>query len=408
MKINKITFILLILLLLSTFIAIFLTPCWGDEKYYHYPNVANISVSNIIDRNSSYSSAYTPLPYVLGSILYEINDSIYLLRILNYLILLILIIYFYKISLGLRNDPLVLVLLLVSNPYLLRNSFVYYSGNYGLLFAVIGIYFYFFSIKKSKIIVAHIFWGLSILCQQWMLIIIFSIFLHELNQLIKNKLDYAFFLRGILYKSLSLLPAIILFLFWGGLTHPNFQQHKLTPSFIHLTGVLANYGLIGTFIVMFNLKKFLKSQYLLLLFFLPIIYFSVPAHSEIQGTNVITGVASQLCTQLQKYLQFPYEISMFLLAAAGMMLVVVIISKANDNFSSFLQYTILGFLVAFSSSTVLGATHIFISVPFIFLIFNSELREKKLLENLVLTFFYLVSLFYIFYFSLYKTSGFNL
>ena len=161
---------------MGCFILIFTTPFWGDEIIYHYPTTANISFPNIIHNSPSYNSAYTPLPYILGSLIYKINNSLYALRLLNYVIFLFLIYFLYKISLNFRSDPFTLLLLLICNPYLLKSSFTYHMTNYGLLFAIIGIYIYFFSQKKHKMILAHFFWGISVLCQQWMLIIIFSIF----------------------------------------------------------------------------------------------------------------------------------------------------------------------------------------------------------------------------------------
>ncbi len=301
-----------------------------------------------------------------------------------------------------------MVLLLISNPYLLRSSFVYYMFNYGLLFATIGIYFYFFSNNKHKIILAHLFWGLAVLCQQWMLIIIFSIFLLEFNLFLKRELEKKLFIKGVIYKLFFLLPSFILFSFWQGLTHPNFQFHKLDPSFNHLTGTLANYGIVGIFILLFNFKKYFKVQYLPLIYFLPIIYLTIPSHSEHLGFDVITGVASQLSIQLQKYFSMPYKINMFFLAAIGMMVLIAVISKNSNNFSFFLKNVILGFLIAFSSSTALGAVHIFVSFPFLLLAFNSDLKEKKLLENTVLICFYLMSIFYVIYYSLFKVKGFNL
>ena len=406
--IKKSAIMLLIILLVTCFIFIFTTPFWGDETSFHYPTTSNISISSIIGSNSNYDSAYTPLPYLLGSIICKINNSIYALRLFNYIIFLTLIFFLYKISLNFRDDPITFLLLLTCNPYLLKSSFTYNMTNYGLLFAIIGIYFYFFSQNKHKIILAHFFWGISVLCQQWMLIIVFSIFLHETILLIEKKLGKKYFIKGILFKFLFLLPSFILFLFWKGLTHPNFHHHEIMPSFAHLTGTLANFGIAGILILVFNFKKYNKAQYLLLVYLLPIFFLTVPAHSEGMGINVITGVASQLSMYIQKYLYLPYKLNMFFLATIGMMIIVVIISKKNNNFNSFLKYSILGFLAAFTCSELVGADHIFMALPFLFFAFESDLKEKKLLEISLVTFFFMMSLFYLIYYSLYKTQGYNL
>jgi hypothetical protein len=397
--------LLIVILVVYCFAGIFITPVWGDEKEFHYPEVKNISISQIVDKNSSYSTTYPPLPYIMGAAVYKIFKDIYSLRILNYFIFLFLVYFFYKIAVNLSGNPLTFLLLLISNPYILKGSFIYYMTDYGLLFGVAGIYFYFFSHNKYKFLTAHFLFGLAVLCQQWMLIIIFSVFLNECADLYLGKLQRNFFLKGLLYKFLFLLPSLLLFYFWGGLTHPNFQYHKLTPSFVHLTGSLANIGLFGIFLLFFIYKKYFKIEHILLVYFLPLLFLTIPVHSEKQGSDFITGAASQISIQLQDFIYLPYKLSMLILAVAGLLTMVAVISKEDGHFIPFLKYVLAGFLVAFFSSERLGATHIFISIPFLFLVFNSDLKENKLLQNLLIIFFYSISLFYLFYFTLFKTKG---
>lgn len=99
---------------------------------------------------------------------------------------------------------------------------------------------------------------------------------------------------------------------------------------------------------------------------------------------------------------------MFILIILGVVLVVLIISKKDNSFSYFLKYVMLGFIIAFTSSTHLGASHIFVSLPFFFLLFIVELKEDRLLKLLVITQLYLTSLFYVFYYSLFITKDMSL
>ncbi|MFH0736783.1 MAG: hypothetical protein V1773_18280 [bacterium] len=398
----------LILLLLFCFVSIFITPVWGDEVVYHYPNALNISFFNIIESNSTYSSAYTPLPYVLGGVVCKINNSIVTLRILNYFIFLLLIYYLYKIAVQLNYNPWLFVLLIISNPYLLRSSFAYYMFNYGLLFSIICIYYYFFSKTKYKLIISHLFLGLAVLSQQWMLIIGFALFVNELTQYFKKILNKKQLINVVLYKLIFLFPASLLFYCWGGLTHPHFQMHGLQPTFEHLNAVLANFGFVGIFIVIYKIKDILNYKYIPLIFILPIVWFTIPIHSQVHGPGISTGVASQLSMQIQKYLFIPYQASMALLIVAGIILFVFILSKSESNFTCFIKYTILGFIVAFMSSVLLGASHIFISVPFLLIIFFPELNENKALGKIVFTQLYLIALFYIIYLSLFVVKNVTL
>jgi len=392
----KIILLPLILLLLFCFVSIFFTPMWGDEIGFHYPNAQNISLAKIIDTNSTYSSAYTPFPYILGNIVYKISNTIFALRILNYLIFIALIFFIYRIALHLEINPLLLVLLIISNPYILRSSFVYYMTNYGLLFSIIGIYYYFFSPFKYKQILSHLFFALAVLSQQWMLIIIFSIILNEITLFLKKDISLNYLLKSILYKIIIISPALLLFYSWGGLTHPNFQAHTLKPSFEHLNAVLANLGFAGLFISLFSIKKYFKISYIPLIFIIPIIWLTIPIHSEHHGIEVITGVAAQLSSQISKFILIPYKINMLVLIIFGILLLMLTISKRDNDF---LKYTLLGFIIALTSNTRLGASHIFVSLPFLFLLFSSELKEKRLLQILITTQLYLTSLFYVIYYS---------
>ncbi|MDR3610675.1 MAG: hypothetical protein P4L27_08940 [Ignavibacteriaceae bacterium] len=393
------------LLLLYCFVAIFFTPICGDELFFHYPNTQNISFSQIINNHTTYSSAYTPLPYILGSVVYKINGTIYVLRLLNYLILIILCFFIYKIAQHLKFDPLLLVLLIISNPYLIVSSFTYYMFNYGLLFTIIGIYYYFFSNFKYRQIISHLFFGLAILSQQWMLVVIFALFLNEIMQLYKKEISKKDFFNKLLLKVIFLLPALALFYQWGGLTHPNFEHHTLKSSFEHLNAFLANIGFAGIFLALYKFKKVLKFEYLPLLFIIPMFYFSIPLHSQSNGPEVSTGLAAQLSIQIHRFFFFPYQINMLVLIILGVVSLIMIILKNENSFSSFLKYAILGFATVFSISTIVGAIHIFLCIPFFFLIFSTELKENKLLVRIVTVQMYLTSIFYIIYWSFMVAKG---
>jgi len=63
--------------ILLTLYGIYRTLSFGDEEGYHSPLAKNITWQMIFDRNSSYSSAYTPLPYLIGHAVYRIIPSLY-------------------------------------------------------------------------------------------------------------------------------------------------------------------------------------------------------------------------------------------------------------------------------------------------------------------------------------------
>lgn len=377
-----------------------------DEINYHYPNAKYFSFERITDPNSEYSSAYTPLPYLFGKIILSIYDSITSLRLVNFVVFIFFGFYTYLISKRLTSFPLILTLIIISNPYLLRSAFTYYMFNYGLMFSIIGIYLYFFSTLKHKYFISHIFFGLAVLSQQWMLVVIGSIFLLELFISNFDKASLIKLSRGFVFKLITLLPAIYLFITWNGFNHPNFEAHKLYPTFEHLNASFANWGFIAFFIVLFYFKKYLyKRELISLIFILPVLFLAIPSHTTGHGPEQITGLTAQLATQLENFTSIPFNLTFFIFIVSGLSLLIMCISKGKNEFELLMFFIIISFLVAFTSSTLLGASHIFVSAPFILFLFQKEILAHKFLKYLIVLQLYSVSLFYIFYWGLSVVEG---
>jgi len=394
------------ILLFSVIILIFITKPWGDEIAYHYPNAKYFSLERIIMEDSQYSSAYTPLPYLFSKIILQVHDSILSLRIFNFIIFIILCLFIYLISKKISNSPFLLTLIIISNPYLLRSAYAYYMFNYGLTFSIIGIYLYFFSTLRYRYFFSHIFLGLAVLSQQWMLIIIVSIFIFEL--FIENNYGVPLirFIKIFVVKLIILLPSIYLFILWGGLTHPNFHFHKLYPTFEHLNAVLANWGYLTFFIVLFYFRDYLYKKYLIpLVFVFPILFFSIPSHSSDQGVHQITGLVSQLSSTLSKIISIPYQFIFFIFVMFGLGFLVISIIKEKREFETFIFYVLVLLLIVFTASIRLGASHILLSAPFIFLLFNKEIFKYRYLKYLILFQLYFTSIFYIYYYALFVVKG---
>lgn len=389
---------LMVTLIIITFWTLIKAEPWGDELYFHYPNAKYFSVDRVINLNSSYSSAYTPLPYAMGHIVLQIEDNILYLRIFNFLIFLLLIYFFFKLSINISNKPLLLTLLLVSNPYLIRSAFTYYMFNYGILFAIAGIYFYFFYKSRYNLFISHVLLGLAVLCSQWMIVIIISLFLSELMKLIKNEITSLDFIKSSTYKTVCIIPSAIIFLYWQGFTHPNFNQHSLYPTFEHLNGTLANWGFITFFLLISNFKYLLNSKILLfVVIFLPLLFISIPEHASSHGQEVITGVAAQISTQFESIFLIPYQLSMFILIISGLLTLIYIIKSDKNNFEFFISFILVSLLTIFTASTKLGASHIYISIPFLILYFQKKILENGVISTLVTIQLYIISIFYIFH-----------
>jgi len=210
----------------------------------------------------------------------------------------------------------------------------------------------------------------------------------------------------VLIKLLVLLPSLYLFISWKGLTHPNFQAHTLHPTFEHFNGSLANWGFIALFIFIFYFQRHLaKKELIPILFILPILFLSIPTHSSHHGAEQITGLTAQISAQVENITSIPYKITFFVFIISGLGLLVISVKKQKYEFEYFLFFVIIVFLIAFTSSTLLGASHIFVSAPFILFLFQKEIFEHRYLKYFIVSQLYLVSLFYIFYWGFFVIEG---
>lgn len=405
------SFRLLAIFFVLCLLAIFISDLDGDERRFHMPNAKNISLDRVLNPDSEYSSAYTPLPYFLGNAALKVFDSIISLRLLNFVVVLGLAFFIYRLASIYTTLPKTITLIAMANPYILRSAFLYRMSSYGLLLVVIGLYVLFASNNRYKYAIVHFFWASAILAQQWMLIIIPAHFLYELMS--KQFYDGQHFsirrmIMSLSAKLLAISPFIVLVFFWTGFTHPNFQTHSVQVSMEHLTGVLANWGFLTVFIVLFSFLTKWKYQYYLLIYALPILFLSVPIHAEEHGLYQITGIPVQIATQIESYLYLPYEITVTILALLGLMACLVILKEKATGLKLLLASILIGFFVAFAVSAKLGSSHIFVSAPFLLLYFADEILKNKTVTGLIIIQHFTLAVTYIIHSSLFVTNGLSL
>jgi len=388
--------------LLFCFIAIFITPSFGDETRYHYPLARNISLNQIMDPHSDYSSTYMPLPYLIANAFLKMFPSLYTVRFLNYAIFLLLIYFFYLLARKFSHDPWLLTLLAFLNPYFLMSSFVFYMYNWGPLFALLGLYFY--SVKKS-LPLAGLFLSFAVLSQQWMLMLAVAIMLYEGIQLIQGEITLGLFSKRALTIFIFLTPAIFLFVNWQGLVHPNFVSHALRPSFEHLSAVLSHFGFIMFFPVISVSFSFINKKHIPLILLLPWFWLSIPAFSSYSDLNHITGFFPHLAMKFDQYLGLPYQVTMFLFIIPGILSLAMLMKKTNYEETDFLAYGALGLFTAFVASARLASAHIYIALPFLLLLFHNEISGLKKLKVLMIAQYLVISVVLILYFTFFRSRG---
>ena len=346
-----------------------------------------------------------PLPYLLGNLLLRIFDSLIALRIMNFIVFLLAIFFFDRIARSMTEEHEQLTLLAFLNPYLLFSSFVYYMYSWGVLFALVGLYFYLVRRLKPA---ADIFLALAVLSQQWMVVIVAAVIIHEGIQVLERKLSLAQWGIGIARKAVILLPAAAIFISWRGLTHPSFSSHGLHPSFEHLNIVLVNLGFMFFLVVLAHFRHFLKTRYIPLLFLFPLLYLSIPAYSSYNGINNINGFIANFADKVDKMLHIPFGWVLFPFIILGILLLALMLTdKTRDEKITFL-FIIYGFSAAFVVHSRLSSAHVFVMLPFILLFLSKEIQSRKWLSKAMIFQFLLISLAYVIFTVFFKSQGIEL
>ncbi len=274
--------------------------------------------------------------------------------------------------------------------------------DWGLLFAFMGLYFYL--VKKLKLI-SSLFFSLAVISQQWLLMVILAVFLHEWQQCIEGKLTRSELVREAIIQGVFLLPAIILFVRWGGLVHPNFRSHALVPGFWHLGAILSMTGFLLLLPMLMQWRSFIKGEFLPLLFLLPMFWLTVPGFQRLSNLTHISGYFPHMLLKLEQLLHVPYRLSMFVFAVFGMLVLVAIMKKVKIPGNRILAYSILGLFAALTASVRLTIGHIHMVVPLIVLLFHSEISDLKKLKFVMVAQYLFVCIVYLVDLIFFKARG---
>jgi hypothetical protein len=392
----------LAVILIFCFIAIFITPGYGDELNYHYPLARNISIRQVLDPHSDYSSAYMPLPYLIGHALLMAAPSLISLRILNFIVFLALILAFHLLARGFFDNPWLLTLLAFANPYFLMASIVYYMYCWGPLFALLGIYFY---IKKRSLVPGAFFFLLAVLCQQWMLVPVFAVLAYEAVRALEREIRFARFLINTGIVLGFQLPVAIIFVNWRGLTHPHFSSHALVPSFEHVSAVLAVIGFAMALPVLANLKSLLRRGYVPLLFILPLFWLAIPRHSALSDATHFSGFVPHLAMKINQIIGIPYRSILIFLITLGVLTIILATREAPGEKSRLLLYILAGFIAVFSASVRLTTAHVYGAMPFILLLFEKEIAGLKKAKIFMMAQYLVVGVAWLLYFVFIRAKG---
>jgi hypothetical protein len=341
----------------------------SDEALFHYPNVLNFSDNGIAATfNNKYSAANTPLPYIIVAVLGKLfTPSLLLARIVT-CIFSIFSFYFICRIIKLSGAPVYYALVIFFYPYFFNNSFVFYVTNYGLFFVLWAVYI----LKKKETNLSYIFHFLvgmllclGILCQQFYLVIPFSIILYNFALLMRNKsaLNTGAVWKFATSSFFMLLPMVLpiaLFIKWGGLTHPNFNIHSL--SFYPST-LVAILFVTGFYLFIFLLQEYKrlgwKDLLMAALLTLGLVTFFRPEFSNTQGPGLFTGIAFHDITLTGKISDLLPIITMGLACFAGILIFMAFFKTASLKGWNLLMLIIIGLLaLGYATNTQIGERHL--------------------------------------------------
>ena len=394
-----------LVLALVTLIGVFKTPLWGDELEYHFPLVLSISWKTILDPHSTYSSAYAPLPFFMASLVHRALPSLYAVRFLNWLVALSCALVFRRMLSKESPSRDAILLLFLSNPYFLRGSCTFHVTNYGLFFGLSALFIYFYSNSRYRHAAAYLLMTMATLSMQWMLMLFIGISLYELRLCRTGDLSRRQFVGLAALKLLASLPAFGLIWVWGGLTHPNFKQYALHPSFESANVVLAGLGFLFFFYSIFNILRLGWSEFVLIIVLAPLLFIAQPVFAWKQGIGLFTGFESNLLRLVEAFTSVPYSILLFGLALSGMVFCALAMKTARTGVAQTGSYIALGLGSAYVGSVMLSSGHVYVMVPFLLLMLEGELSQRRGLLPCMNVQWYSAGVGYLLYYMLIKSHG---
>ena len=397
---NKKTFLIAAgcIYLLSISLSLFQGVFIKDEAEYHYPLVQKFSEEfPKFDLENNYSSASTPLPYIILATLGKIIGlNVYSLRLVTLLVSIGTLYYFYKILtiFNVKNIYQVVLLLLI-HPYFIQNSVTLYTPVWGMFFGMTSLYYFLNNKKKYAYLVSGILAALAVLSRQYYLFLpasyISYLFLRNIKYREKN------LLYALLCISIPQLIYLPVFLVWGGLVHPDFYKHEIGLKADNLVFFFVVIGFyygwaVGKSITVIN-KKLI---YIFVIAFILFLLFT-PEWYKHHGYSFITGIIMHISAIIDKISGFLSEIFLLFLYFTGIALVYrKIIERDFSNEKEFIIYFGLIFYIIIMIFNVRSGERFYLAgIPFIILTFKNFISYR--INNIIISPYFCLSISYVYY-----------
>ena len=332
-----------------------------DEKEFHLPTLVTFHNENPINviNSRDYKSASTPLPYLLVSTVLKVFNLLPTLitaRLANIVLSILCLIIFLKLF-GIKGTNIVYpALILFFYPYFLKPSFAFFMSIYGLFFFLLFIYFTNKNGSLNKFI-SGIFLALAILSQQFYLIVFFfyMIFLWYNDYHSKKNI---FPSKDLILFSIPLIVPLILFYFWGGLTHHNFSARAVNFRFENLTSVLIISGSALFPFLIFKIQYITRIKLAVILSIsMVLVLFASPLWVNAPTVGGISGYTFHSIAIINEYnsiLTFIIKVSLCFLGISSLLL---LYKTKGDTNTRLLYFLFITMIVGFSMSNMPSERH---------------------------------------------------
>ena len=266
---------------------------WTDEGHFQ-KTVIYFTQTPLLTSLLHYEEMSTPLPFVLYAIWGKIfSVELYSLRIFSLIIAFIFfnvsLSFFYKISNN-KVTSMLLLLILMLNPYIIGISFFVYTDMLATLTLLISCY----ALIEKKYLISAIFIGLAILCRQYLVYGLIAIGISIIyNEFYLNKkIPYQ-----LLYLLIPVIINLALFIYWEGSTPQNMLKNRYMHQafafhFDALTAYIASFGIYACPILLFINKQIPLKVYISGVIIGIILYFLFP----IEVSDVALGASVKVNT----------------------------------------------------------------------------------------------------------------
>jgi hypothetical protein len=371
-----------------------------DEKEFHIPTVKLFMEMDFVKAINSdkYTPANTPLPYLIDASILKvtgIDPTVVSLRMINIIVsigALIVVYFLIKKRTAFIVYPLMIVLFY---PYFLKPAFLFFMSIYGLIFYLL----FLFVIKSDKNfsgILSGTFLALGVLCQQFYAVLDPA----GVGYLLLKENGYSRIKNIILYLLPFVIP-FILFINWGGLTHPNSALWNVSFNVVNVTSVFIAMGSTMFPFVVYKYKAIKKTEFIVIISMsLILTIFLYPKWNNVPEPGGISGLTFHfidIVVQKSILIALILKVS---LCAAGISLLIIFYKSVKEAYDLLLFIFWVVLILGFCLSNIISERHLLPLVITSYLFAFTLISEERFYKVWSLIQFFIGGIY--FYYIMFK------